>query len=406
MKKLTFKRSPWFIAVLLMTLFVSCDNNDVDPGTDPEETTAKYSAMMMIGAWPNTAYYIAPFNSLSEGVISLKDNGADMTAELYAQDVIQKNGFYYHANFGSGQLGKYHVQNGALVADKKIPFTEVNWSSYLWIDDNTLAVFGTNGDQDEVRYAVVKTENLSIEASGVLDVTALPAGFVRYSVGFAEYREGKIFLNYSFGGSWDNYPDMPVHGKSYVAVFDYATRKVDKVLENDKLKEIAGPTVYAPTSFQDENGDIYFITHPAFNYDFNSPSSVYRIKKGSTEIDDTYFFDFSSVASRGQGAAMWYIGDGKAIVRAVVEGTSIDAEHNFYVIDVHTGSLIKKLNLPADTGERMVQAVIVEDGKAYIAVNASDRDYIWIYDPSTDALTKGAEFTGGVDYVLRLEKLK
>ncbi|MNL62151.1 hypothetical protein D3C87_1861490 [compost metagenome] len=64
------------------------------------------------------------------------------------------------------------------------------------------------------------------------------------------------------------------------------------------------------------------------------------------------------------------------------------------------------MDLPTDKGERMVNAVIVEDGKAFIAVNAVDRDYIWEYNPVTDQLTKGVEFVGGIDYILRIEKLK
>jgi hypothetical protein len=405
MKTMNFKHSQWLIALMFIALFTACEKkNNTNP--DPEETGPKYSALLMVGAWPNTAYYIVPFNSLTEGNINLAGNGAEISSEVYAQDILQKNGFFYHANFGSGQLGKYHIENGALITDKKVPFTQVNWSSFDWINDKTLAVFGTNGDQDEVMYAIINTETMKIESVGGLEVKPLPTGYTRYNIGFAEYRDGKVFLNYSFGGSWDNWPTMPIYGKAYVAVVDYATKKVESNLESDKLKEIAGPTVYAPTSFQDESGDIYFLTQPAYNYDYNSPSSIFRIKKGATAIDNSYFFDHSAVSSKGQGAAMWYVGNGKAIVRTTIEGTSIDAEHNFYVVNVHTGKLVKKLDLPADNGERMVQAVIVEDGKAYIAVNSTEKDYIWEYDPSNDSVKKGAEIIGGVDYILRIEKLR
>ena len=141
-------------------------------------------------------------------------------------------------------------------------------------------------------------------------------------------------------------------------------------------------------------------------YDYKSPSVVYRIKNGATALDPTYFFDLSAKTDNGMGAAMWHIGNGKAIVRTRIKGESIDAEHSFSVIDVRTGTFIKTLDLPADKGERMVNAVVVEDGKAYIAVNAADKDYIWEYDPASEKLTKGAEFVDGIDYILRLEKTK
>ncbi|MBO9613201.1 MAG: hypothetical protein J7619_10925 [Dyadobacter sp.] len=53
-----------------------------------------------------------------------------------------------------------------------------------------------------------------------------------------------------------------------------------------------------------------------------------------------------------------------------------------------------------------MNAVAVEDGKAYIAVNTADKDYIREYDPASDKVTQGAEFVDGIDYILRLEKTK
>jgi len=383
----------------------SCKNDDQGPQGNE---TGKYSAILCVGSWPNTAYYIADIPSLTSGTISLQGNGAEMTGKVYAQDVIQKDGFYYHANYNSGRLGKYHVENGVLVTDKEVPFTHLNWSSYVWADNQTLVIFGTgvNNDINEGRYAVVKVSDMSV-STGKLSLQAFPDGFSDYSFGFAEYRGGKIFLGYSFASSdWSQYPNMPVYQQFNVAVINYAGMTVESNISDIRSTAPGGPIVYAPASFQDEKGDIYFITDPVSNYDYNSPSAVYRIKSGSTTLDAGYYFDFSSRVSNQMGAAMWYIGDGKAIVRTRAAGQSIDADHYFSVINVQTGTFIKKLNLPVDKGERMVQAVIMEDDKAYIAVNAEDKDYIWEYDPASDKLTAGAEFIGGIDYILRLEKNK
>lgn len=397
------------MSVLMLSLAACKKDKDDSPLPSQNDTTkaeaTKHTAMVIVGTWPNTAYYLVDIPSLDSGSISLVNNGAEMTAELYAQDVIQKNGYYYHANAGSGQLGKYHVENGKLITDKKVPFTELDWSSYTWIDNSTLALFGTNGDANEGKYAIIETSGLRVLSSGKLNLNAIPEGFEAYNIGFAEHTNGKIYLNYSYRGSWKTYPDMPVYGQAYVAVIDYANKTVDKSIGSADLKASGGPTVYAPTSFVDEKNDLYFITDPVNIYDFSSPSKVYRIKNGSTEIDASYNFDFSSSVSNGMGAAMWYIGNGKAIVRTRVAGQSIDADHSFSVINVQTGSFIKKLDLPADKGERMVQAVFVENGKVYIAVNGVDKDYIAIYDPEKETLTQGATFKG-IDYLVRIEKEK
>src|SRR5690606_2760996 len=190
------------------------------------------------------------------------------------------------------------------------------------------------------------------------------------------------------------------------AVVNYPTMTINNTITDIRSTTPGGPTVYAKASFIDEAGDLYFVTDPVYNYDYTSPSVIYRIKSGQTVLDNTYYFDLSANTSGGKGAAMWYIGNGKAIIRTRVAGQSIDADHSFTVVNVQNGSFIKTLDLPADKGERMVQAVIVEDGKAYIAVNSADKDYIWEYNPATESLTPGAEFIGGIDYILRLEKTK
>ncbi|QHV95133.1 DUF4374 domain-containing protein [Spirosoma endbachense] len=393
------------LIALLAFLLNGCSSSNDTPA--PQEA-GTYSAVLAVGSWPNIAYYIADIPSLTSGTISLQGNGAEMTGKVYAQDIIQKNGFYYHANFGSGRLGKYHVANGAVVVDKEVPFTYLNWSSYAWVDDQTLVIFGTgeNAGKNEGRYAVIKVADMTV-TTGKLDLKAFPTGFDTYSMGFAEYRAGKLFLGYSFASSdFSTYPIMPVYQQLSVAVINASTMAVESTISDIRSTNPGGPTVYAPASFQDEGGDIYFMTDPVYNYDYKSPSAVYRIKSGSTTLDQSYYFDFSSKVNKGMGAAMWYVGNGKAIVRTRVAGESIDADHSFSVIDVKTGAFVKTLALPVDKGERMVQAVVVENGKAYIAVNAADKDYIWEYDPTADKLTQGAEFVGGINYILRLEKTK
>lgn len=384
----------------LLISISSCEKRNIG---NVEEGT-KYSAILCVGSWPNTAYYISSIPSLTSGSISLKGNGAEMTGKVYAQDVIQRDGFYYHMNSTSGRLGKYHVENGTLIIDKEIPFAYLNWSSYAWADNNTLVVFGEGNG--EARYTVIKVDMMTIK-TGKLNLSTIPNGFQQYSFGFAQYRDSKLFLGYGFGSTdWSQFPTMPVYPKSYVAVIDYHTMTVEKNLEETRSTGLGSLNIYAPSSFVDENNDLYFISDPVSGYDYKSPSVMYRIKSGSTEIDPGYFFNFSAAANNEKAPAMWYIGNGKAIVRSRIAGESIDADHYYRVIDVKSGAMIKKLDLPADKGERMVNAVIVEDGKAHIAVNAVDRDYIWQYDPATDQLTKGVEFVGGIDYILRIEKLK
>ena len=158
------------LTALILVSVSGCEKRDVG---NVEEGT-QYSAVLCVGSWPNTAYYISSISSLTSGTISLKGNGAEMTGKVYAQDVIQKDGFYYHANAGSGRLGKYHVENGVLLIDKEIPFSYLNWSSYTWVDNNTLVIFGDG--KGEARYAIIKVDKMTIKA-GKLSLNPIANGF-------------------------------------------------------------------------------------------------------------------------------------------------------------------------------------------------------------------------------------
>lgn len=390
--------------LILLTLLATAWSCNEDDTSSPAEEESSYTALVAVGGWPNIAYYIANVPSLTTGTIDLAGNGAELSGKVYAQDVIQRNGYYYHANAGSGRLGKYHVEAGALITDAEIVFTSLDWAATAWVDDNTLAIFGTK--DFKARYALVNVSTMTVTREDILALKELPEGLQDYGIGFAQYRDGKFFIGYGMISSWDDYPEMETYKNTLVSVVSYPAMTVDKTLEDDRSSNPGGPNVYAPTVFLDEKNDLYFITDPVYLYDMTSPSAVYRIKSGETEFDDNYFFNLSESTDGGMGAAFWYIGGGKAIVRTRIAGESIDAEHSFTVIDVQNGEFIKKLALPADRGERMVQAVVTEDEKAYIAVNADDKDYIWEYDPASDNLTPGAEFIGGIDYILRLEKIE
>ncbi|RZL99146.1 MAG: DUF4374 domain-containing protein, partial [Pedobacter sp.] len=157
--------------------------------------------------------------------------------------------------------------------------------------------------------------------------------------------------------------------------------------------------------------DIYFTTVPEGGWDYEAGSVLYRIKSGTDVLDNTYTFDFSSKSNGHTAQAIWYIGNGQAIVRVRIPADRSNADFYykwdsyFSIVNVRTGAVIKKLNLPVDKGEVYVQAVIIEDGKAYIMLNeANAAGAIWEYDPSNAKLTKGATFGAGYDYLLRLDK--
>lgn len=400
--------------VIAMALFVAagisaCSKSNNDE-TTPDTNEKKYGALMMVGAWPNTAYYLTSLSSLKEGTIDLKGKGVNISNIAQDQGLIQRNGFYYYYNSTNSRLGKYHVGDNALVTDREVPFTLMGgFSSHFWADDNTLVVFGTNGDQNKIQYAVINATTLAATGGTLTLPAAADATYNKIGVGFVEYRAGKVYLGYGHLSTWPN----PAYPKVLVAVLNYPAMTTAKVLEDSKSKWPGGPTRYTPYSFIDENNDIYFATVPEGGWDYDAGSLIYRIKSGTDDLDASYSFNFSSKSNGHTVQAMWYMGNGQAIVRARIPANRANPDFYykwdsyFSVVNVRTGEVIRKLDLPTDIGEIYVQAVVVEDGKAYIMFNgANATGAIWEYDPATAKLTKGATFGAGYDYLLRLDKWK
>ncbi|MEJ5053219.1 hypothetical protein [Sphingobacterium sp. MYb382] len=65
----------------------------------------------------------------------------------------------------------------------------------------------------------------------------------------------------------------------------------------------------------------------------------------------------------------------------------------YIVVDVNTQKVVHKLEFPLLGNSR---SAVVHQGKAYIAVNDTKADgvYIWEYDSATNKLTKGAKIDG------------
>ncbi|MBE9586435.1 hypothetical protein IM792_18425 [Mucilaginibacter sp. JRF] len=399
------------LAIATAISFTACKKSDDAPTTNTDTGEIKYGALMMVGAWPNTTYYIAGLSSLKEGTIDLKGKGVNMSAIAQDQGFIQRNGYYYYYNGDNGRLGRYHIANDLLVTDREVPFTQMSgFSSHIWADDNTLVVFGTNTDQTKIRYAIINATTLASTGGEINTTAPTDAAYTRIGVGFAEYRSGKIFIGYGYLHA--NWP-TPSYPKVLVAAVNYPSMTVSTLLEDSKSRWPGGPTRYNPYSFVDENGDLYFATVPEGGWDYDGASLIYRIKSGTEVLDNTYNFDYSAKAGGNTVQAMWYIGNGQAIVRGRIPADRSNADFyynwdsNFALINVQTGAVVKKFDLPTDKGQIYVQAVIVEDGKAYLLVNgANSNGAIWEYDPATDKLTKGATFGAGYDILLRLDKWK
>ncbi len=391
--------SVFFLSALFLA---SCSDDKDSSDPDPVETAKKtYNFWARIGDYPNSSTFIVQVPSLDTGSLNYVGKGIEVDGTLN-YGLILKDGFYYET-VGTGKFGKYHVENDKLITDKEVPFTQFGVTyAHTWIGDK-LYLFGTSGTGDKMFYAIVETGTMVI-TTGSVALPAIPTGFDKYIVGFAQARsDGKIFLGFTNA----LVADYTVRQKQVnVAVLNSSTMAIESVIVDTRTGNGSGMTnLFQTTAFIDANNDIYFNVGPESSYYGTADQSmVFRIKSGATDTDKT-FKAGADVPKFMNG--LWNLGNNKAIVRFYDPALAANSTYAYThgVLDLATQT-VTMLAIPACKAGS-VQSVSIEDGKAHIITNheGNTDGYVYIYDIPTGAVTKGMRVPSGYSYLLRIDKL-
>ena len=354
--------------------------------------------------------YILQVNDLSSGEMDPVKNGAGTYPKQIWFDLIVRNGFYYRLERKTQYFLKYTIENNEYIPVDSVAVPPLTYlDNYNWVDPDTLLLLSYDRKISRLSYAKVNVKTMKAEVGKV--AIALPkAPFNSISVGFSELRNKQLLVGYSYHQITSQ--NFATSDTAYVGILSYPQMKWEKTLKDHRSTYPGGSNTAQPNTFSDENGDFYFLTCPgiALGNHPDKPTALYRIRKNQDTIDSTYFWNISeSIKNHGYG--LWNIGDGKAILRSERRDLFTGVEDHykiphieFYVLDLKQKTS-KKLNLPLDKGTSR-QCVLVEKGIVYISINSdTGGNFIWIYNPKTENLTKGLKLNGEIDYILRIEKL-
>lgn len=388
------------ILLLFAIALTSCDKGSDTPAP-VEETQDKYAVWLQIGSWPNTTQYVLGTNSLTEGTINLAGQGAEVTGRS-AYGIITKGGFYYYYNVTTGRFSKFKYEKDLYNSVLEVPYTHMaDVGGFTWINDKTLFLVGTNGDQTKINYSVVDIETLKM-TNGTFETPAIPTGYKYISLGNIEYTNGKVFLQFGYTADWPT----PWQQKVNIGVVDYATLKYEKTLSDTRSAGPGTNKLWLSSSFVDATGNTYFATNVEWsNITNGTPASIYRIKAGTTELDASYYQDKASIGYDPVG--LWYIGGTQAILKYIDKAVTGTHMYAFAVFNLETGKITKKLTEIPNDNDAYIQNIVVEDGKVYMITNAeTGKDYVYEYNIAAGTVKTGLELIGGYDYILRLDKMR
>lgn len=390
-------------ALLGLLCFLGCKNSS---STDQSK---KYSLHLID---MDAKEYILSTDDLESGLIK-PEEVTEAIPDSISRNIIVKDGYYYSLQRKSDILTKYTLKDRKLSTVAHLPLQDYNEENFLWIGKDTLLLSGLNNQSSTAKYYLIDTKKMKILANGVLDIEKPKGKFVSMSIGFVQKRKNILFVGYTF--------HPPMQGGNYTTSdTTYISRLTYPKMENVGLqKEVrstypAGVNNVQHNEFTDDNGDFYYMSCPgiAMGNRTDLPTAIFRIKANSSEVDPSYFFNISSSVIKNHAYGLWYVGQGKAIVRSerkdLYKGLSdhYSTPHfEFYLLDILNQKVIKKLDLPLDKGTRK-DCIIVNGDRVYIAVNSeTDGNYIWHYSLKTDKLTKGLKLGGVTAFIVRLDKL-
>lgn len=358
--------------------------------------------------------YIIRVNSLSEGEVNPRKDGAKIAKEIHYGLTVQGDKYYY-LNERTHFIKQYQIQNNIFESLDSIPVTNIEClESILWISKDTLLMVGLHQDLIRPAYALVETKSMSLITEGTIDIPHFET--ITWSkIGFLQRNNSNIFLGF-YPQPKDTHSDS-VTDKMCIAIFDFPAMTVRQIETVNQFARTLNDNRYQPSSVQDEDGNIYFLSSASDRLlepeDQNKgySSGILKIKKGTTNVDPEYFINTNNSTAKGNVYGIWYMGQGKAIIKCDVPQLIKNWDdydeyaYTYFEVDLNTQTL-SKINIPLDRGWYL-DNVLIDDGLVYIANKTeSNENYIWIYNPINKTTTKGTKINGDFHSFGRINRVK
>ena len=416
MKKLHFIYS-LMAALVLGVAFTSCsssDDNSNNPNPDPI-SKVHYDLTVSVGnhggmGQDKKGHITLSVASLSDPNATIDFSGKGAEISDYTMEGIYKGKYIYQVPVSADRFSKLEFVNNKLqvVQEQKfvepITFSPRNYT-HAWVNDKTLVLMASNGDNNKVIYSVLNADNMSIIKQGELNITQ-PAGYtVLTTSGILAYRksDNKLFYFYYWKTKKRNGVEEPFF---HVAVINPETMAVEQDNVNTECQQMQGSAygeLLQQIVFFDEDDNMYL---SAFNDESGKNiGRLLRIKKGEFNVEAGYN---AFPNAKGKLLTVQYLGNGKvfaycgdnSVTPSKANPTIGDIAYFYSIIDINSKT-VKRLayngtDIPYSSGSFSQRSSInAGEKQLYFGVNTANEQRIYIYNIATGAVTQGAKIASG-----------
>ena len=410
MKKISFFHSA-LAALALTVAFTSCSKDDENNDSTPPTPVTPYHYDLTVSVGNHGGMGQDKQGHLTMSVASLSNpqttitfvgSGSEITD--YTMEAIYKGKYLYQVPVSADRFSKLQFKNNKMQVVQEQKFKENTYTArnytHAWINDNTLVIMASNGDNNKIIWTKLNTDDMSILAEGELAIPEKSGYTVLTTSGLLAYRksDNKLFYFYYWKTKKRN---GVVEPNFHIAVVNPATMALEEDIVNSEGEQMQGSAygeLLQNTIFFDENDNLYL---SAFNdVDGKNIGRLLRIKKGEKNFEAGYN---AFPEAKGKLVSVMYLKDGKVLAYSgdAAAGTSIGSVAYYYsIIDVNTKKVTRLAyngtEIPYSSGSFSQRAVYNSyENKGYFGVNTADEQAIYVYDVATGAVTKGASLAAG-----------
>ncbi len=412
------KNQPLLLAALCISMLaLSCnDKETISPEPEPGESQGK--TMYIIASTPvgsqNTADYLLTTTDLNQGSITTVGNGKEQDGS-FRYYLTHKNRFF-SLLYGQGNPGAVTTyianEKGELI--KKSNFQSETVQVQTAVQDDILMIKVPRSGQPNANWYRVNAERSEIVGEGTLNIVKLAGNGERAHFTWASQVGDKVFAPYQClrndGISKEIWSSRYLDS-TWVAVFTYPDMKLEKVIKDNRTGFIG--SYYNNGLAQDEKGDVYGFSPAGSEYATpgnqlsSKPSAIIRIKKGSTEFDQSYFFNVQEKSGGYHIKAQNYIGKGKFLLEMFSEKGQLKGVSKLAVADVYTQSFKWVEGLPQNiTSISSKNNLASEDGASIFSgiTTSNTESRIYRIDAASAIATPGLKVEGGT--ITAINRLK
>lgn len=393
------------LVLSLVAGFTACSSDDNStPNPDGGENGGEKVERFVIAAASTehvgVADYLLTVDNIDSGTVSIKNNGVEQDG-AYRYYLTTKNKFY-SLLYGQGNPGAVTVytlnENGKLVKGNN--FVTETVQVYGAMNNDFIMWKVPRSGVETAPWYIVDTDKDYITSQGVINTVELANNGERAHFSGLTQIGNKLAAPYfSMRGISGDVWGTSFPNTAWVAIYDYPSMKLDKVITSDKSSYIGA--YFKNGLVQDEKGDGYAYSSANVKGDKDqllskNPSGILKIDGKTLEFDNNYFWDIEKATNGYIVNNFVYAGKGNFIAR--LENRS-SKEIKYASLNVYTQTYKWIEGLPAglkDLGFDDKGSYSEMDGKTvYIAITTGEGSFVYKIDADNATATRGVKVEGG-----------